>query len=78
MKPSKPVLSSGGLSVRKLEDGLYAMRCHGNYALDSVSKHNFSSPFASTEWSVVYDQTNGEARYCHREDYSRFFPFSVR
>lgn len=47
-------------------------------ALDSVSKHNFNSPFASTEWSVVYDQTNGEVRYYHREDYSRFFPFSVR
>lgn len=47
-------------------------------ALDSVSKHNFDSPFASTEWSVVYDQTGGEARYYHREDYSRFFPFSVR
>lgn len=47
-------------------------------ALDSVSKHNFDSPFASTEWSVVYDQTNGEARYYHREDYSHFFPFSVR
>ncbi len=47
-------------------------------ALDSVSKHNFNSPFASTEWSVVYDQTNGEVRYYHREDYSRFFPFSMR
>ncbi len=47
-------------------------------ALDAVSKHNFNSVFASTEWSVVYDQTNGEARYYHREDYSRFFPFSVR
>jgi len=46
--------------------------------LDAVSKHNFNSVFASTEWSVVYDQTNGEARYYHREDYSRFFPFSVR
>ncbi len=47
-------------------------------SLDAVSKHNFNSVFASTEWSVVYDQTNGEARYYHREDYSRFFPFSVR
>ena len=25
-------------------------------ALNSVSKHNFDSPFASTEWSVVYDK----------------------
>ena len=47
-------------------------------ALDSVSKHNFDSPFASTEWSVVYDQTNGELRYYHREDYSHFYPFFVR
>ena len=47
-------------------------------ALDSVSKHNFDSPFASTEWSVVYDQTNGELRYYHREDYSHFYSFTVR
>ena len=47
-------------------------------ALDSVSKHNFDSPFASTEWSVVYDQTSGELRYYHREDYSHFYPFFVR
>lgn len=25
-------------------------------ALDRVSKHNFDSAFASTEWSIVYDQ----------------------
>ena len=47
-------------------------------ALDSVSKHNFDSPFASTEWSVVYDQTNGELRYYHREDYSHFYSFTMR
>lgn len=27
-------------------------------ALDRVSKHNFNSEFASTEWSIVYDQNN--------------------
>lgn len=37
-------------------------------ALDSVSKHNFDSPFASTEWSIVYDQTTRTADYYHREN----------
>ena len=32
-------------------------------AMNSVSKHNFDSVFASTEWSTVFDQTSGEARY---------------
>ena len=36
-------------------------------ALNSVSKHNFDSEFASTEWSIVYNQSTREARYYHRE-----------
>lgn len=47
-------------------------------ALDSVSKHNFDSVYASTEWSTVYNQTSGEVRYYHREDFNRCFSFSVR
>lgn len=46
-------------------------------AMDSVSKHNFDSAFASTEWSVVFDQGSGEARYYHRENYERAYSFRV-
>lgn len=46
-------------------------------ALDSVSKHNFNSQFASTEWSIVYNQQTGEIRYYHREKYDRDFSFQM-
>lgn len=46
-------------------------------AMDSVSKHNFDSVFASTEWSIVFDQRGGEARYYHRENYERAYSFRV-
>lgn len=48
-------------------------------ALDSVSKDNFTDAaasdgrsaegFESTEWSIVFNLSSGEARYYHREDY---------
>ena len=44
-------------------------------ALDSVSKHNFDSEFASTEWSIVYNQNTGEIHYYHRENYQKFYSF---
>ena len=44
-------------------------------ALDSVSKHNFDSEFASTEWSIVYNQSTGEVRYYHRENYEKYYSF---
>ncbi len=44
-------------------------------ALDSVSKHNFDSEFASTEWSIVYNQSTGKARYYHRENYQKYYTF---
>lgn len=47
-------------------------------ALSSVSKHNFDSPFASTEWSIVYDQAAGTAAYYHREQYDRMFFFDLK
>ncbi len=47
-------------------------------ALDRVSKHNFDSVYASTEWSVVYDQTDGLIRYYHRENYEKAYPFDLR
>ncbi|MCM1192322.1 MAG: C45 family autoproteolytic acyltransferase/hydrolase [Acetatifactor muris] len=46
-------------------------------ALDSVSKHNFNSPFASTEWSIVYNQQTGEILYYHREDYDTSYFFRL-
>lgn len=44
-------------------------------ALDSVSKHNFDSEFASTKWSIVYNQSTGEAHYYHRENYQKYYTF---
>lgn len=46
-------------------------------ALDRVSKHNFDSVFASTEWSTVYNQSTGEVQYYHREDYTKPYHFSI-
>lgn len=46
-------------------------------ALDSVSKHNFNSQFASTEWSIVYNQQIGQIRYYHREKYDREFSYKL-
>lgn len=44
--------------------------------LDSVSKDNFEE-FASTEWSIVYNLTDGEALYYHRENYEKAYAFSL-
>ena len=46
-------------------------------AMNSVSKHNFDSVFASTEWSIVFDQSSGEARYYHRENFEKSYSFRV-
>jgi len=45
-------------------------------ALDSVSKDNFNE-FESTEWSIVFDQNAGTARYYHRENYGESYVFSI-
>lgn len=45
-------------------------------ALDSVSKDNFGE-FESTEWSIVMNQTTGEVRYYHRENYNIAYTFTV-
>jgi len=47
-------------------------------ALDRVSKHYFDSVYASTEWSIVYDQTDGLICYYHRENYEKVYPFDLR
>ena len=45
-------------------------------ALSSVSKKNFGE-FESTEWSIVFDQDTMEARYYHREDYTKQYLFAM-
>lgn len=47
-------------------------------ALDSVSKHQFDSEFASTEWSIVYNQNTGEVRYYHRENYDDSYTLTLK
>ncbi len=39
-------------------------------AMDCVSKDNFGE-FASTEWSIVYNQNSGNEVYYHRENYDK-------
>lgn len=45
-------------------------------ALDSVSKDNFGG-FESTEWSIVFNQSTGEVRYYHRENYTSGYLFRL-
>lgn len=49
----------------------------GRDALDSVSKDNFDE-FASTEWSAVFNLSTGEARYYHRENYTKPYEFFIK
>lgn len=46
-------------------------------AMDSVSKDNFDE-FESTEWTIIFDQTEGEVRYYHRENYQESFVFNIK
>ncbi len=45
-------------------------------ALSSVSKGNFGE-FESTEWSVIFNQTEGQATYYHRENYEQGYVFTI-
>lgn len=45
-------------------------------ALSSVSKGNFGE-FESTEWSIVFNQTEGTATYYHRENYKDGYVFTM-
>ena len=45
-------------------------------ALDRVSKDNFGE-FESTEWSIVFNQTDGQAVYYHRENYGKGYAFTI-
>ena len=46
-------------------------------AMDSVSKNNFGE-FESTEWTICYNQSQGEARYYHRENYGNVYTFRIQ
>lgn len=46
-------------------------------ALESVSKHNYHDG-ETTEWSAVFNQSTGEAIYCHRENYSKRYTFNIK
>lgn len=46
-------------------------------AMDSVSKDNFGE-FESTEWTICYNQSQGEARYYHRENYGNVYTFRIQ
>lgn len=45
-------------------------------AMSSVSKWNFVE-FESTEWSIVFDLTNGIAQYYHRGNYNVSYSFEI-
>lgn len=45
-------------------------------ALDSVSKDNFGE-FESTEWSIVFNQSQNTASYFHRENYGQCYRFQI-
>lgn len=45
-------------------------------ALYSVSKGNFGDSL-STEWSIVFNQTDGMATYYHRENYEQGYTFTI-
>lgn len=46
-------------------------------ALSSVSKRNFGE-FESTEWSIVFSLSSGEAHYYHRENYENRYTFKIK
>lgn len=45
-------------------------------ALESVSKKHFNDG-ETTEWSIVFNQTNGNIDYYHRENHDVVYPFTL-
>lgn len=62
--------------MKRLNEGGAASMDGVRDALDSVSKDNFGE-FESTEWSIVFNLEQGEARYYHRENYENSYLFRV-
>lgn len=46
-------------------------------ALDSVGKHNYRDG-ATTEWSIVMDQSRNRLTYYHRENYEKAYTFEIK
>lgn len=46
-------------------------------ALESVSKHRFNDG-ETTEWSIVYNQAQGTAKYFHRENFDKAYMFKIK
>ncbi len=46
-------------------------------ALSSVGKHNFNDG-ATTEWSIVMDQSGNRLIYYHRENYEKAYTFEIK
>lgn len=62
--------------MKRLEDGGTMDADDVRDALSSVGKGNFGE-FESTEWSVVFHQTDGRATYYHRESYGQGYTFAI-
>lgn len=62
--------------MRLLEETPTMTMAEVRNALDSVSKDNFGE-FESTEWSIVMNLATGEARYYHRENYTKSYVFTL-
>lgn len=63
------------LTERLAEDSRLSMEDMRD-TLDSVSKKNFGE-FESTEWSIVFNQSTGDVRYYHRENYDKGYEFHL-
>ncbi len=63
--------------MKALSDNSYMNAEQVKNALDSVSKDNFNE-YESTEWSIVFNQTNGEVIYYHRENYDNGYTFNIK
>lgn len=46
-------------------------------ALESVSKHHYNDG-ETTEWSIIFNQTEGEAVYYHRENYETAYRIQLK
>lgn len=62
--------------MKYLEENEFLDETEVRDALDRVSKDNFGE-FESTEWSIVFNLSEGKATYYHREDYTQGYVFAI-
>ena len=46
-------------------------------ALEMVSQKNYNSEYDATQWSVVFNKSDGTAEYCLREEYTKSYTFHM-